>query len=362
VKEGFLEVDVPLLKDSIVKSLNINGAVRYTDYSTSGGVTTWKLGFLSDIMTGLRVRATLSRDIRAPNLNELFSTGLSTLSSQLDPRNNQTVNIFSFASGNRALQPEKARTFSAGMVLQPAFLDRFSLSVDYYSINISDAIVQVGAADTLQRCNNGDQLFCSRLEFNGPIGNLGFPTLSQINVVPDNIASLKTSGLDYQLDWTVPALGGDINLRLLGNYIFELRQQQLGATFNLAGAIGADNLGGTGFPRARFTFSTTWNKDDLSLTAQARFIGAAKLNSAWGPKDVDSNRVPAIAYVDLRGSWRLNEQFQFFATIDNLLNKAPPIVPASQAQGQSAFYFTGINGIIYDAIGRQYRAGVRMNF
>lgn len=362
VKEGFLEVDVPLLKDSFVKSLNINGAVRYTDYSTSGGVTTWKLGFLSDIMTGLRVRATLSRDIRAPNLNELFSTGLSTLSSQLDPRNNQTVNIFSFASGNRALQPEVARTFSAGMVLQPAFLDRFSVSVDYYSINISDAIVQVGAADTLQRCNNGDQVFCSRLEFNGPVGNLGFPTLSQINVFPDNIASLKTSGLDYQIDWTVPALGGDVNLRMLGNYIFELRQQQLGATFNLAGAIGADNLGGTGFPRARFTFSTTWNKGDVSLTAQTRFIGAARLNSAWGPKDVDNNRVPAIAYVDLRGSWRLNDQFQFFATIDNLLNKAPPIVPASQAQGQSAFYFTGINGIIYDAIGRQYRAGVRMNF
>jgi iron complex outermembrane recepter protein len=362
VKEGFLEVDVPLLKDSFVKSLNLNAAVRYTDYSTSGGVTTWKLGFLSDLMDGLRVRATLSRDIRAPNLNELFSTGLSTLSSQLDPRNNQTVNIFSFASGNRALQPEKARTFSAGMVLQPAFLNRFSLSIDYYSINISDAIVQVGAADTLARCNNGDLVFCSRLEFNGPIGNQGVPTLSQINVFPDNIASLKTSGLDYQLDWTVPALGGDLNFRLLGNYILELRQQQLGSSFNLAGAIGADNLGGTGFPRARATFSTTWNGGDVSLTAQTRFIGAARLNSAWGPKDVDNNKVPAIAYVDLRGSWQAAKWVQIFATVDNLLNKAPPLVPASQAQGQSAFYFTGINGIIYDAIGRQYRLGARVNF
>ena len=149
---------------------------------------------------------------------------------------------------------------------------------------------------------------------------------------------------------------------MLGNYIFTLRQLQLGNVFNLAGAIGPDNLGGAGFPRARFTASATWNKGDVSFTAQARFIGAARLNSAWGPKDVDINKVPAIAYADLRGSWKLNDHVQLFATVDNLLNKAPPIVPASQAQGQSAFYFTGINGIIYDAIGRQYRLGARVNF
>ncbi len=77
---------------------------------------------------------------------------------------------------------------------------------------------------------------------------------------------------------------------------------------------------------------------------------------------MDSNKVPAIAYVDLRGSWQMTDNIQFFATVDNLLNKAPPIVPVTQAQGQSAFYFTPINGIIYDAIGRQYRAGVRVNF
>ena len=362
VKEGFLEVDVPIIRDGFLRSLNVNGAVRYTDYSTSGGVTTWKIGALSDIVDGLRVRATLSRDIRAPNLNELFSTGLSTLSSAVDPNNNVTVAIFSFASGNAALQPEKARTFSAGMVLQPSFLDRFSLSVDYYSINLSDAIVQVGANDVLARCNAGQTAFCSQLVFAGPIGANGQPLLSQINVFPDNIASLKTSGLDYQLDWTVPALGGSLNLRVLGNYIFELRQQQLGNTFNLAGAIGPDNLGGTGFPRARFTASATFNKGDVTGTVQTRFVGAAKLNSAWGPKDVDDNSVPAIAYVDLRGNWRITKTLQLFATIDNLLNKAPPNVPASQAQGQSAFYFTPINGIIYDAIGRQYRLGVRVGF
>lgn len=362
VKEGFVEVDVPLLKDNGVESLNVSGAVRLTDYSTSGSVATWKVGLLSDIVDGLRVRATLSRDIRAPNLNELFSTGLSTLSSAVDPRNNINVSIFSFASGNAALQPEKARTFSAGMVLQPSFIDRFSLSIDYYRIALSDAIVQVGANEVLQRCNAGETAFCGQLVFGGAPGANGQPLLSQINVFPNNIARLTTSGIDYQLDWTVPALGGDLNFRVLGNYIIELEQRQLGSVFQLAGAIGPDNLGGSGFPRARFTASTTWNRDALSFTAQTRFIGAAKLNAAWGPKDVDDNTVPAIAYVDLRGSWKINDNIQIFGTVDNLLNKAPPNVAAGPNQGQTSYYFTPINGIIYDAIGRQYRIGARVNF
>lgn len=334
VKEGFVEIDVPLLKDNLVKSLNVNGAVRVTDYSTSGSVTTWKLGVLSDVVDGLRLRATLSRDIRAPNLNELFSTGLSTLSSAVDPRKIVNVSIFSFASGNATLQPEKARTFTAGMVLQPAFLNRFSLSIDYYRISLADAIVQVGANEVLQRCNVGETAFCGQLVFGGVPGANGQPLLSQVNVFPNNIARLRTSGIDYQLDSTVPALGGNLNFRVLGNYIIQL--QQLGNTFNLAGAIGSDNLGGSGFPRARFTASTTFNKGGVSVTAQTRFIGAAKLNADWGPKDVDDNKVPAIAYVDLRGSWKVTDHLQFFATVDNLLNKSPPNVAASPGQCQTS--------------------------
>ncbi|GGI77062.1 TonB-dependent receptor [Polymorphobacter multimanifer] len=362
VKEGFVEVDVPIIKDGIVDGLNLNAAARITDYSTSGSVTTWKFGLTSDVNDWLRVRGTVSRDIRAPNLNELFSTGLSTLSSAVSPGTNTTVSIFTFASGNAALTPEVARTYSAGIVLRPAFLSRFNFSLDYYSINLKEAIVSVGSNDVLNRCNAGETAFCSQLVFAGPIGSNGQPLLSQINTAPLNIASLKTSGLDYQADWTFPAFNGDIQLRMLGNYIFTLQQEQLGTTVNLAGNIGPDNPGGTGFPRARFTFSTTYNNEGLSLTAQTRFIGAAKLHATWTSVDVDDNTVPAIAYVDLRGSYQFNDAIQLFATVDNLLNKAPPNVAAGPTQGQTSYYFTATSGIIYDALGRQYRAGVRFKF
>lgn len=362
VKEGFVEIDVPLIRDGIVDSMNFNAAARVTDYSTSGSVTTWKFGLTSDISDWIRVRGTVSRDIRAPNLNELFSTGLSTLSSAVSPGTGTTVSIFTFASGNTALTPEVARTYSAGLVLRPAFLPRFNLSLDYYSINLKEAIVSVGSNDVLNRCNAGELAFCSQLVFAGPTGSNGQPLLSQINTFPLNIASLKTSGLDYQADWTFPAFGGDIQLRLLGNYIFTLRQEQLGTTVNLAGFIGPDNPGGTGFPRARFTFSSTYNRGGLSLTAQTRFIGPAKLHSTWTSRDVDDNTVPAIAYVDLRGSYQVTDIVQIFGTVDNLLNKSPPNVAAGPTQGQTSYYFTATSGIIYDALGRQYRAGVRVKF
>jgi iron complex outermembrane recepter protein len=323
-------------------------------------VTTWKFGLTADINDMIRLRGTISRDIRAPNLNELFSTGLSTLSSAVSPGTGTTVSIFTFASGNPDLQPEVARTYSAGVVLRPA--DRLNISIDYYNINLSDAIVSVGANEVLARCNAGETAFCDQLVFAGPIGSNGKPLLSQINTFPQNIASLKTSGIDYQADYTFPVGSGSLQLRLLGNYILQLQQQQLGNTFNLAGAIGPDNPGGTGFPRARATFSATYNNDGLSLTAQTRFIGAAKLVSTWSKKDVDNNKVPAIAYFDLRGSYQINDTIQVFANVDNLLNKAPPNVAASPTQGQTSYYFTPISGIIYDALGRQYRGGVRVKF
>ena len=356
VKEAFVEVDVPLLQDNVVQSLSLNSAGRITRYSTSGTVETWKVGLTSQLTDDIRLRGTISRDIRAPNLNELFSTGLQTLSSAIDPRTNQSVSIFTFASGNANLQPEKAITKSAGIVLSPRFLPRFNVSVDYYDINIKGAIASIGSTEVLSRCNAGEQQFCPQLVFNGPNG-----ALSQINTFPLNLASLKTSGIDFQMDYTMPIGRGSLQYRLVGNYIRKLQQNQLGVIINAAGAIGPDNAY-TGVPKARFTGSLTYAQGGVSLTAQTRFFGAAKLVTIWTAKDVDDNSIPAIGYVDVRGSYKVNDVVEIFANVDNLLNQDPPNVAAGPTQGQTSYYFTPISGTIYDAIGRQYRVGVRVKF
>jgi outer membrane receptor protein involved in Fe transport len=95
---------------------------------------------------------------------------------------------------------------------------------------------------------------------------------------------------------------------------------------------------------------------------QARFIGAAKLNVAWGPEDVDNNDIPAILYVDLRSSYQVTDSIQIFGAIDNLLNQAPPNVAAGPTRGFSATYFAPVRNDIHDSIGRAYRLGVRANF
>ena len=356
VKEAFLEAEIPLLKDSVVDSLSLNAAGRITDYSTSGVVKTWKLGLTSQINDDIRLRGTVSRDIRAPNLNELFSTGLSTLGSAVDPNTGQNVAIFSFASGNPNLTPEIARTYSAGVVLSPSFLSRFNLSVDYYNINLKDAISTIRSGEVLDRCVAGQTQFCPQLIFNGPNG-----ALSQINTLPQNLANLKTDGLDIQADWTLPLGEASLQLRVMGNYIFNLSQDQLGKKVKYAGAIGPDNPV-SGVPRARFTANATYSRDALSLTGQVRFIGAAKLVYDWTPKDVDDNSIPAIAYVDLRGSYEIAEGIQAFFAVDNLLNTDPPNVAASPARGQTAYYFTAVRGDIYDTLGRSYRLGMRFKF
>ncbi len=354
VKEAFAEIDVPLIKDGFVKSLNFNAAGRVTDYSTSGTVTTWKLGLTSQVNDDIRLRGTYSRDIRAPNLNELFSQGISTQAQVRDPRTGNFVTVFSVVGGNTALAPEIAKTLALGMVLTPSWLNRFNLSVDYYNISLSGAIATVSIAQIEARCLAGEQLFCDQYIYGGAGG-----TLSEVRRVPLNLSSLKTSGIDVQMDWQVPLFTGTLALRALGNYTLTGRQELLGEVNNFVGSLGPDSAV-TGFPRARGIFSATYNSGPFSGTVQSRFIGAAKLNNAWGPNDVDDNSIPAIAYIDLRASYQISDAFTVYGTVDNLTNKAPPIVSAGPARGFSATYFAPVRNDIHDAIGRTYRIGVRV--
>ncbi len=356
VKEAFLEVDVPLLRDNFINLLSFNAAGRITDYSTSGRVQTWKIGIIGEVNEDIRFRGTISRDIRAPILNELFSTGVATSGSAVDPNTGRNVQIFTFASGNPDLTPEIASTYSIGMVISPSWLGRLNLSVDYYNILIEDAIASVGAAQVLQRCNSGETSFCSQLVFGAPGG-----VLSQINTFPLNVTSLKVDGFDFQADYTTPFLAGNLSARLVGNYTLNQSQENQGTTIDYAGALSADN-GVTGMPRARVNAFVSYNQDAWSITAQTRFIGAARLVYNWTSKDVDRNKVPAIAYLDLRGSFDVFEGVQLFGTVDNVLDQAPPVIPGTSARGQGVYYSVATRGDIYDMMGRTYRAGIRLEF
>jgi len=357
VKEAFLEFEVPLLRDSFIKEASLNAAGRITDYSTSGTVKTWKVGLTATIVSDVRLRGTISRDIRAPIVNELFSQGVATTGSAIDPKSGKSVFIYTFASGNPNLKPEVAKTYTAGIILAPHWVPRLQLSLDYYNIKINGAITSIGASTVLARCNAGEKAFCTQLVFGGAAGEL-----SQINTYPLNVANLKTSGLDFQGNYSMPLFNGQLSSRFVGNYMFEESQLQLGTLVNYAGALGSNN-GTTGLPRFRGSFSTTYDQGDWSLTAQVRMLGAAKLVYTWkSGVDVDNNRIKPIAYLDLRASRKIAGNFELFFNVDNVLGQAPPVIPATVSQGENAYYGVATSGTIYDLMGRTYRAGVRARF
>jgi len=363
VTEGFAEVDIPLLRDSGVQALSFNAAGRVTHYSTSGTVSTWKAGLTSQIDDNIRLRGTYSRDIRAPNLNELFSTGVASTSSAVDPRYNQNVFIYTVLGGNTNLTPELSKTKAIGVVLTPTFLDRFSASLDFYDIKINEAIVTVNAAQTLQRCNAGEAVYCSQLVFQGPaLAPGGLPSLSQINTGPLNASSESVRGLDFQADYTHPLMEGDLTYRFLGNFIMKQTRTLFGVTDRYDGSMGVDGRGGS-FPKLRATFSATYDQGPFSFTPQIRFIGKSKLGKNWTSRDVDKNEVPQLAYLDLRGSYQINDNFQIFGTIDNVMDLDPPNIPTQAGNnGAGIYYFTAARGEIWDTIGRAYRLGVRAKF
>jgi outer membrane receptor protein involved in Fe transport len=231
VEEGFLEVDAPILKDSFVQSLNLNAAGRVTGYSTSGMVETWKLGLVSQANDDVRLRASWSLDIRAPQVSELFSPGTLTTQNCRYPSNSLFYPCFALQGGNPALQPEKAVTVSGGVVLTPQFMPGLTLTADWYSINLHGAIDTTDFQTVIDRCLAGQAIYCPQLVFAGGASQPG-----QIKVLPLNSAVDSVSGLDVTAHYTHPLLDGSLAWDLTGTYMDQQTRTALGITYDRAGA------------------------------------------------------------------------------------------------------------------------------
>lgn len=377
VTEGFLEVNVPLLKDSIVQSLDFNAAGRITDYTTSGMVQTWKLGFTSQIIDDVKVRAIWSVDIRAPTIQDLFAPANVNTGNCIDPKTNITQSCINNVLGNPALNPEIARTVSGGVILTPTFLPGLTLSVDYYSINLTGQISAISNNVILNTCRaqwlaagNLNDPLCSALVFNGPGGSLNI-----INRVPVNLSSLSTSGFDVAASYFFnDVLGGDLTLSASGTYNDQITLVQAGQPDNnYAGVLGTGTAPqSTGQPKWKGQFAANYRTGPWSVTAQVRWFGSAILNNQWNTGNQapatarwmvadDVFNVDPTAYLDLRASYQYTDNIELYGAIDNLLNippqMRPPFSNSVQSNGGPIHSST-----VYDYLGRELRAGVRFKF
>lgn len=164
----------------------------------------------------IRLRATRSRDIRAPNINELFAKGQTPFFTVTDAQIGQTYSVSTVTGGNPSLQPEKADTFTGGLVFMPTTVPRLSASLDYYRIKVNGAIASLTAQAIVDRCNSGDGASCV-LTPRGADGRI-----STILLAPVNFQQIVTDGLDLEVAYHMPVLDGSLDLHLLGNYLYRL--------------------------------------------------------------------------------------------------------------------------------------------
>jgi len=365
VTEGFLETVVPLAKDlPFARSLDFNGAVRATDYSTSGYVTTWKLGTTWSPIEDITFRVTRSRDIRAPNLSELFQAGQTESALVTDPVHGASPTVFIVTSGNADLTPEEADTLGVGAVLQPRFLPGFAASVDYYDIHINDAISTVDAQTEIDQCAAGNTVFCSRVTRDAG------GTITSVSTSPINFATQIAKGIDFETSYRRPVLTGNLSLRLLAtHYLKNYFNNGISAPTDTVGTNGFNTFLKNSLPRWRYLATVGWDKNPVSLTLTARGFSAGVQNTSYiqctsacptstaDNQTINDNHLPGAIYFDTNITLELPHQIETFVAIDNILNRDP----AQVAYGPGlAVAPLSTNPVLYDVIGRSFRLGVRL--
>ena len=380
--EGYAELDLPIIKNGFVESLDGNMAGRITDYSTSGMVETWKMGLTSQIDDDIRLRGTWSYDIRAPDLAELFND-IPASGGQVDYKNGVTEAVaLSEAAGNPNLQPEKSVTISAGVVLTPHWVPGLTMSFDAYSIDVKDIVVAPSAAFERTACVAGTPLptgvasnpttgtgYCADWVYNPALANTSNVNgLQFVYTYPFNNGYLKTSGIDFNADYQMDFFEGTLIWHLAVNYTDEETETEFGvktpagaqATYDFAGSLsGASQFTG-GVPKVHAILSATYNQGPWSGTVQTRYLGPAVLTNGWtSGVQVDNNSVPQVAYLDLRGSYKWNDNLQFYAAVDNVMDTPPPNIASYSVSNNG---LSTVNPSIYDVLGRMYHAGFRFNY
>lgn len=370
VKEAAVELNVPLLRDApLAQSLDLNLAARFARYSYSGDAKIWKAGLVWDINDQVKVRATGSRDFRAPSLNHLFQSQSSGQGSTTDLLTGTSGAYRGLSGGNPNLTAETSNTWTVGVVYRPEWMPRLSVALDWYDIRLKQAIGTVsGINPTVQNeCINsgGTSPYCSFFVRPFPYSNRS-PENFFISVLsqPFNAATSSTTGVDAELNYTSDVPGflfgdsGRLDTRLLVSYQPEL------LSMPLPGAIVTDAAGAAGLAEWRVNASLTYRTGPLSVTASQRWWSSENQNS--DPTLIfDAGKIPSATYTDLNVSYRFGDRdgaqpYEAYMSIENLFNREPDLwLQTGQAGAPGQAFPTPAD---QDVVGRYVTVGIRARF
>ena len=399
VKEVFGELIVPIVENVPgIYSLTAEGGIRYSDYSNSGGSTTWKAGGTWEPIEGYKIRGVYQHAVRSPNIGELFSpvvtglTGLAVDPCQLGlPVGNAQLTAVCIAQGapagtigsipvpsasqinatlggNPDLGPETANSYTIGVVLTPPSVPGLSITADYYNIKVKGAITTPTPDDILSPCfDDFDATACSMIGRNPLNGSLnGGGDTAGLILQLTNQGVIETSGIDMRVGYRMPTSFGRVGLDFSGNWTEQLKFKASPTSENRE-CVGL--YGENCEPVApEFTFNaraTVGFGDDVDVSLLWTWMSGVDLEGASGAYD-DPDLLPeytsisAYSYFDLTTRFSVTDNFEMTAGVQNLLDKKPPII--SSFIGGAAYNSGNTYPATYDALGRRFNVTGRLRF
>ena len=350
VNEAYVEFALPLLADApLAQNVELSAAIRAFDYSTFGSDETWKLGLTWKVNDELMLRSVVSTAFRAPTVSELYSGNSPSFEQVEYPGAQDQAEVT--VGGNSSLTPEEADTLTAGIVYEPEWFEGFSMTLDYYDIEIENAIATVDNQYIVDQClktdaNNGSALCNSANVSIDSTGRIIFNNQLQ------NIGSEKTSGIDLNLSYSFEAAGLNWKAGLDTTYLDEYVVQVTGEPVDYAGVI---TSGSGGYADLKSNLTINVAGDNWDAQYQARYIAGMDSFACIGDEDsCYAPTTPTVIYHDISGSYLINDSITLSAGVNNLFDKQPP-------------YYTGNNDsntdpYTYDVLGRRFHAGINVKF
>lgn len=374
VSEYFVELNLPILKDlPFAHEFSLDGAYRKADYSHAGKTEAWKVGMFYAPLEQISIRGTIGEAVRAPNIAEAFSPrspGFGRVSDPCDADNinddpdrpancaalgippgfqaNDNVSVDTISGGNPDLKPESSTSYTGGIVWTPTFADSLSFTVDYYDIEIEDAIISVATQTVADNCVDAtgapDPDFCSQVDRN--------PTTFDIELVRSgylNAAAIYTSGIEFQgayaLDLESFNMPGEFRFNLLANQLLKLEHLEFQ---NRPDEVN-DEKGEVGDPELQFRFGMDYRLDDLTVSWNTRYIDNVVTydvsENGGSLEDLSPGTIGSMTTHDLSATYYISENVMINGGVRNLFDALPPGYTANA---------------MYDLVGRRAFFGLKV--
>jgi outer membrane receptor protein involved in Fe transport len=400
--DAYVEALVPLLSDvTAVKRLEAGLGYRHSQYASAGGVDAYKAELLYQPVSPLRVRSSFQHAVRAPSVLELYDPLLPVTygaeeddkagSSFIDPcdvRSSQRQGPdaarvaalclaqgvpaavlpgyqdadglhFGVVGGNLDLGPETADTLTIGFALQAwsanPLLSTMRLSVDWYRIDMQDAIAQLQATDYVPLCFdartnpdfNATYALCHLFSRDPATG-----AIVDLQDIRQNIVGYEVSGVDTQFDWSVAVGPGELGVNLVASWMDEYVVRKV------QGLPSTDDVGhvggylGASLPEWKWNLTVHYGWGPLVVSGQWRYIDGMR------DREETSYAVPGYDYFDVTGSYEFDhgmlEGLVVRVGVENLADETPPLLASPVAANTDPSQ--------YDVLGRRFFVSATYKF